>query len=85
MSDTKKYKVFICGEAYSLVSDESERNILRAADLVDSMAAEISTKADVSNPKRIISLVALRLASKMLNLEDGENKLLNLIDQELSQ
>ena len=90
MNEKKSYKIKIFEDHYTLVSDESESHVTRAADMVDSLMKEVSIKANSTDPKKIAVLSALRIADKLLNLEriynDEQLKkvaLIDLIEQEL--
>lgn len=63
------YKLLIFGDHYSVVSDESNAQITKAASMVDAMMKEISSKASQVDEKRIAVLVALQMASRLLALE----------------
>lgn len=66
------YKLLIFGDHYSIVSDESQAQITKAAAYVDVLMKEISSKAVHVDEKRIAVLVALQLASKVLALESNK-------------
>lgn len=83
------YKLLIFGDHYSIVSDESQADIAKAAAYVDALMKEISAKAAHVDEKRIAVLVALQLASKMLALESNKEytdgchkKLVDRLEQE---
>lgn len=83
------YKLLIFGDHYSIVSDESQALITKAAAHVDALMKEISTKAAHVDEKRIAVLVALQLASKVLMLETSKEytegchkKLIDRLEQE---
>lgn len=87
----KKYKVSIFGESYYLISDEPEKHVMNAAQLVDSCMKEIAHKSKDTEIKRIAVLVALQLASQALiaksaieNNQKHCDKLLDLVNQELA-
>jgi cell division protein ZapA len=69
-----QYKVEIFGEQYVLVSDESADHIASAARLVDTFMKEITTKAAGADTKKVAILVALQLASQLLNLQEKREK-----------
>jgi len=90
MSNVKQYKVTIFGDHYSLMSDESEESILKAASMVDSMMKEIADKSKIQDGKKVAVLAALRVASFLTTLESEREsvkrhyqKLNDLIDPEL--
>lgn len=83
------YKLLIFGDHYSIVSDESQAHITKAAAQVDALMKEISAKANHVDEKRIAVLVALQLASKLLALESNQEhmqgchkKLIDRLEQE---
>ena len=65
------YKLLIFGDYYSIVTDESQDQISKAAALIDSQLKEIASKISPSSvdEKRIAVLVSLQMASKVLFLE----------------
>lgn len=90
MSNVKQYKVTIFGDHYSLMSDESEETVLKAASFVDSTMKEIADKSKLPDGKKVAILAALRAASLLTALESEREmnqrhyqKLNDLIDQEL--
>ncbi len=66
------YKLLIFGDHYSIVSDESQDNIAKAAAQVDALMKEISFKASQVDETRIAVLAALQLAHKILALESNK-------------
>lgn len=90
MSNVKQYKVTIFGDHYSLMSDESEETILKAASFIDTMMKEIAEKSKLQDGKKVAVLAALRAASLLTALESEREsalrhyqKLSDLIDPEL--
>lgn len=90
MSNVKQYKVTIFGDHYSLMSDESDESILKAASMVDAMMKEIADKSKIQDGKKVAVLAALRVASVLTKLESEREaekrhyqKLNDLIDPEL--
>jgi len=86
--DKKKIKIEIFDDQYSLISDEKEENLLFAAKLIDTHMREIAEKSSLKDEKKIAVLAALRVASKLVNVEyslqDYERKqkeLTNIIDK----
>lgn len=65
------YKLLIFGDYYSIVTDESQDQVSKAAALIDSQLKEIASKISPSSvdEKRIAVLVSLQMASKVLFLE----------------
>jgi cell division protein ZapA (FtsZ GTPase activity inhibitor) len=91
MSNVKQYKVTIFGDHYSLMSDESEEAVLKAASFVDTAMKEIVDKTKLQDAKKVAILVALRAASMKTSLESERDainrrcqKLVDFIDQELA-
>ncbi len=65
----KAYQLRIFDDKYSLVSDESEEHVTKAAYLVDKYMREIADKATIKNQQRIAVLAAVRIASILLYKE----------------
>ena len=91
MNEKKIYKVQIFEELYTLLSDDPESFVLKAAELVDLIMKDVSCQSMISDPKKVAILSALRIADKLLNIEHDYSKLQqkaialeNYIDQELS-
>ncbi len=89
-NEKKNYRVQIFGDEYTVISDESENQVIQAATLIDSLMHEIIQNAQLTDPKKIAVLAALRIASKLLDceqsLETDNNKkvaLVEYIEQEL--
>ncbi len=87
----KTFKASIFGEVYSFITDEPEQQLQQAASMVDLLMREIAEKSNLVDSKRLAVLVALRMASRMVDLESQiakrhqENeRLIDLIDRELS-
>ena len=68
MDGLKKYKVTVLDESYSLLSDESEDHVKKAACIVDNIIKEIVTNSSSSDIKKIAILTAIKLASSMINM-----------------
>lgn len=74
MSENRKpYKVIIAGEVYSLVSDETEESVTRAARLIDERVARVLPAIPSKDLKRATVLVALQLASELLEKENQKD------------
>lgn len=89
MSNVKQYKVTIFGDHYSLMSDESEETILKAASYVDNAMKEIAEKSKLQDGKKVAVLAALRAASLLAVLESEREaaqrhyqKLNDLVDRD---
>ncbi len=76
----QKYKVSLFGEAYALVSDEAESDLVASAHLVDTLMKEVAQKTHCNDVKQLAILVALHLAQQKIN---DQSKLMSLIDDEL--
>lgn len=63
------YKLLIFGDHYSVVSDESQSQLTKAAAMIDALMKEISAKVPNIDEKRVAVLAALQMANKILNLE----------------
>jgi len=68
--EKKKLKIEIFNEQYSFVSDESEQDIVKASQLVDALMREIADKSGLHDGKKIAVLAALRIANRIVNLEN---------------
>lgn len=66
MTLSKKYTVTILGQKYSLVSDEPEELIMRAAEIVNGLMAEITQRATSIDTAKVAVLVSLKLARDYL-------------------
>ncbi len=91
MLASKKCKVSIYNETYSLVSDEAENHIHESAELVDRLLREAIEANPLADTHHTLVLIALRLASKFIKLDfeaeyskKNQKKVLDLINQELS-
>jgi cell division protein ZapA (FtsZ GTPase activity inhibitor) len=78
-SDLKQYKIIICGQQYSLVSDESQAHVEAAAQYINEQMAAIAEKSKALDEKRMITFVALQLSSDMIKLRNEIEK--NKLDQ----
>jgi cell division protein ZapA (FtsZ GTPase activity inhibitor) len=65
----KNYKISIGGTIYSVITDEPESHVLRAAELVDILMQEALQGSGNKEQAKVAVLVALRLASKVVALE----------------
>lgn len=62
MDEIKKYVLTILDEQYSIVSDESETLVLKAAAKVDSLMREVVEKAPSLDKRKVAILAALRIS-----------------------
>ena len=67
--ETKKYTITIFGESYTLLGDESEHDVTKAAERVDSLMTTIAHNAPQVNGTQIAILAALKLALNIGGLE----------------
>jgi len=70
----KSCKVTIFGDEYTLLSNETEAHVIESAKLIDSCMQEIASKAKISDGKKVAVLAALRIASRVLQLEAQQEK-----------
>lgn len=66
MTISKKYTVTILGQKYSLVSDEPEELIMRSAEIVNGLMADITQRATTVDNTKVAVLVSLKLARDYL-------------------
>lgn len=69
--EKNRLKVEIFNDQYSLISDEKEADVLKASLMVDKLMREIADKSNLNDDKKIAVLAALRIASKLVTLEDS--------------
>lgn len=91
MFEKKRYNVTICGEQYTLLSSDHEQHIQESVRLVDDAMQEIAAKSSSINQHTAAVLVALRMASNMLKVADGQaekvirhQKLIALLDEAIT-
>lgn len=73
-SESKKYKVAIFGEQYTLVSDESEDLVERSVVAVNTLMHDIAAKAPSLDTEKIAMLALLQIALKHHTLEQNIEK-----------
>lgn len=90
MQELKRYQVDIFGESYTVVSDESQKEVTDTAAFVDALMKETAGKSTV-DPKKVAIFVAFKMAKKMLDLEaekvkwvEVEKSLVKLIEEQIS-
>jgi len=88
-TENKKLKIKIFNDQYSLVSDENEQDVVKAASLVNDLMKEISEKSGIGDAKKIAVLAALKVANTLVHLEkniacyqEKQEKLVELINKE---
>lgn len=83
MDASRKYRVVIFGNEYSLVSNESEEAVFSSAQHVDELMKEISEKMAFVSKDKVAVLASLRLASQLskesASLSRSEKKISSLI------
>lgn len=80
-NDLKRFKVSIFGDTYSLVSDESDDLLLKAAKIVDTSLKDIVANKHVEvDSKKIAVLVALQFAVENLKNHQANTIVKKLID-----
>ncbi len=90
MNKAESYKVSIYGDEYTLLSDEAEELVTRAAAQVDEAMREIAEKTGLKDSTKIAVLAALRVVSQLTKMKSEmataqkeKEKLIDQIDQEL--
>lgn len=91
MQDSKKYKVSILDENYSLISDEPEHVVLKSVEFVRSLLQEITEKAPSLNSRQAATLALIKVALTKNKLEEElrsykqkEEELLKVFEQDSS-
>jgi cell division protein ZapA (FtsZ GTPase activity inhibitor) len=69
--EKRKLKIEIFNDQYSLVSDEKEADVLKASLIVDKLMREIADRSSLQDEKKIAVLAALKIASKLVDLENS--------------
>ena len=64
VAEAKKYKVFILGETYSLVSDEPEEIVNRSFALIEELINDISIKSSTLTGNKIVAFALIKAALK---------------------
>jgi len=84
----KKFTLDIFDSQYSIISDENDDNLLKAAQLVDSLMREIFDQSKITDAKKVAVLAALRIANNLINVEitlekynEEQQKLASLIEE----
>jgi len=77
--EKNKFKIDIFDDQYSIISDEKESDILKASGLVDALMREIADTSTLGDRKKIAVLSALRIASRLVSLENSLQKLTDSI------
>lgn len=84
-SEAKHIKIQILDEEYSLISDESSEDIIKAAHHVDLLMKGILEQTRLNDHKKIAILASLQIANELLKvkekLQDTQEKESGLIEQ----
>lgn len=75
MNEAKNYIVRILNDQYTLSSDESQEHINESSELVNLFIREIVDRNKQMEHKKVAVLAALRMASRILQLESQLNEL----------
>lgn len=85
------HEVFILGDRYTLMSDESAESVIALAQKVDAVMQEIASKTGLKDARRVAVLAAVKLMHQLQELEKNlqqkhheESQLINYINQQLS-
>lgn len=82
MSEAKNYTIDILGDQYSVVSDESSEHIAQTAAYIHALLQDILAHDATMDHKKAVVLTALRIASKLIHVEQ-EHQMLHLKGQQL--
>jgi cell division protein ZapA (FtsZ GTPase activity inhibitor) len=92
VNEAKKYTIRILDDEYTLLSDESPADIQAISRFIDHLAQEIAAQLPKAEPKKVLALVALRIANdvhkvrqSMNQLEEQNMRLIHYIDNELKK
>lgn len=90
-NEYRSCKISIFGDEYALRSDETAEHMAQAASMVDVAMREIAQVSSVGDAKKIAVLSALRIASKLLHLQEEiainkrqEAELLSRLESDIS-
>jgi len=79
MYEKKRYIVHILGDAYTIISDETESHVMASAKQVDDLMADIINKVPSADTQKIAVLAALRIASDLLHrqtqIQESDSKI----------
>jgi cell division protein ZapA (FtsZ GTPase activity inhibitor) len=84
IDELQKYKVTVCDEHYSLVSDESEVHVKKAASMVDSIIKDIVTHSPSIDIKKAAILAAIKLASALVTADTRTEQLAHAVEKTTS-
>ena len=69
-NESRSCKINIFGDEYALKSDETSEHMAQAASMIDVTMRDIDQKISIGDAKKIAVLAALRIASKLLHLQE---------------
>jgi cell division protein ZapA len=72
--ELSSYRVVIFGDEYAVISDETEEHVMECANYVHVLMQDLARKAPGTASKKIATLTALKLASKVLIAEEVTKK-----------
>jgi cell division protein ZapA (FtsZ GTPase activity inhibitor) len=83
---TQKFNITLLGRSYTIVTDESERDLAMAAQQLDETMKQIVAATSVVDVQKVAVLAALKIALSQVQLEqkiavqaDQQAKLMDLI------
>ena len=65
MEELKKLKIAVFGKSYCITTDENERDVSHAVELVNSLMKAIASKTHLQDDSKIAVLAALQLANDL--------------------
>lgn len=80
ISSVQKFKVTLFGEPLTLVSDESEQDLIASVRLVDDLMKDLATRSGSIDTKQLALLAAVQLAHQKLQ---DQSKLMHLVDMNI--
>ncbi len=91
VNEAKKYTITLGDQRYTIISDEPADRLAKAVDLINSLINSGSDMKQGFDAHKVISLIALQLATKLIALEavvdemkNQEHALLRFIDHEIA-
>lgn len=74
IQDTKKYKVAILGQPYTIISDEPAELVEKAVAFVNMLTQTIAVQSSQLSNEKIATLALLQVALKVHGLENALEK-----------
>ena len=81
MNELKKLNINLFGKSFSITTDESEAKVFHAVEIVNNLTKNIKSKTMMSDEIKVAALVALQLASELVD----KNSELNLFREKTKQ